>query len=144
MKVFLTFAVCISIIFYAVTSLSESDEICCTWFNLKHIKGEIPQKIMFHYDGTFATYKKMNSIDALSRGTFQITKKWSDSNGNIWYQIIMNDPRTEKKYKLAKISQNGRALEFVCNPDNFPEKIDSKETSYCNFLRASMDYTSPP
>ena len=75
MKVFITFAVCISIIFYSAISLSESDEICCTWFNLKHIKAEIPQKIMFHYDGTFATYKTMDSINAVSRGTFQITKK---------------------------------------------------------------------
>ena len=144
MKVFITFSVCISIIFYAVISFSQSDEICCTWFNLKHIKGNFPQKIMFHYDGTFATYNKFESINAITRGTFQIIKKWSDPNGNIWYQIIMNDHRKEKKFKLASISQNGRALEFVCNSEKFPQKIDTQENSYCNFLRASMDYTSPP
>ena len=101
MRTLMALAICLSLVFYAGVSLSESDEICCTWFNLKHIEGKFPQKIMFHYDGTYATYKKINAMDALSRGMFQIVKKWTDSEGDIWYNIIMQDPKRGNKYKLV-------------------------------------------
>ena len=144
MKPFIIMAVCFSIIFYAVPSLSESEEICCTWFNMRIIEGNFPQKIMFHYDGTYATYKEMNSSQALSRGMFQITEKWTDSEGYIWYKIIMNDPRQGKKYKLAKVSQNGRRLEFVCNKNKYPSELNASESGYCDYLRASMEYEPSP
>ncbi|MGD9311089.1 MAG: hypothetical protein PVG51_18245 [Desulfosarcina sp.] len=140
MKAFITFAVCISVVLYAAISLSESDEICCTWINLKHIEGNFPQKIMFHYDGTYATYKEMVSSKTLSRGTFQITKKWSDSNGDIWYQIIKEDSNKGKQFQLTKVSQNGRKLEFVCSKENFPREINLKSDSYCNYIRSAIDY----
>ena len=144
MKAIIPFAVCISIIFYAGISLSGSDEICCTWFNLKHVEGKFPQKIMFHYDGTYATYKEMVSSNTLSRGTFQVTKKWSDSNGDIWYKIIKEDSIKGKQFQLTKVSQNGRKLEFVCSKDNFPNEINSNSDSYCNYMRGSKDsYQSP-
>lgn len=144
MKPFIIIAICFSLVFYAAASLSESDEICSTWFNMRYIKGQFPQKIMFHYDGTYATYLKMNSSKAFSRGMFQVTKKWTDSEGYIWYQIIMNDPKQGKKYKLAKVSQNGRKLEFVCNKKEYPSELNVNESGYCNYLRASMDFESLP
>ena len=144
MKTFITMAVCFSIIFSAVVSLSESDEICCAWFNLKHIEGNFPQKIMFHYDGTYATYQMMNSSNVFSRRTYQITKKWSDSKGSIWYNIIMHDSKQGKQYQLARISQNGRKLEFICKEDNYPMELKPDQSGYCSYLRAAMDYQGPP
>ena len=144
MKSFIIIALCFSMVFYAAASFSESDEICCTWFNMKHTEGKFPQKIMFHYDGTYATYNKINSSKASARGMFQITKKWTDSEGYIWYKIIMNDPKQGKKYKLAKVSQNGRRLEFVCNKNIYPSELNANESGYCNYLRASMDFESLP
>jgi hypothetical protein len=129
---------------YADVSFPESEEICCTWINLKYIQGKLPQKVMFHYDGTYATYGKFDSINALSRGMFQVVKKWTDAEGYIWYNIIMNDPKKGKKYKLARVSENGRKLEFVCNKDNYPTAINPDEASYCNYMRASMDYQKLP
>lgn len=144
MRTLMALAICFSLVFYISVSLSESDEICCTWFNLKHIEGKFPQKIVFHYDGTYATYEELNSIDALSRGMFQIVKKWTDSEGDIWYKIIMQDPKRGNRYKLAKVSKEGRKLEFVCKSDKYPTKIDGNESDYCNYMRASMDYQSLP
>ena len=140
MRALITLTICLSMLFYADVSLSESDEICCTWINLKYIQGKLPQKVVFHHDGTYATYGKIDSVNALSRGTFQVVKKWTDSEGFIWYNIIMNDPKKEKIYKLAKVSKNGRNLEFVCNKDNYPTAINPDTTGYCNYMRASMDY----
>ena len=140
MRVLITLAIFFSIVFYAFVSISESDEICCTWFNLKHIEGKFPQKIMFHYDGTYATYKEMTSPKAFSRGTFQVTKKWSDSNGDTWYEIIKEDSKVGKQFQLTKVSQNGRKLELVCGEEKFPNEIDCKSDNYCNYVRSATEY----
>ena len=140
MRVCITLAICFSILFYAMASLSESDEICCTWVNTNYDSGKRPNKIMFHYDGTYATYATNESKNALSRGTFLIVEKWNDSEGSLWYKILMQDLTKGTKYKLAKVSDNGKKLEFVCKSDKYPTKIDSTDTGYCNYLRASMDY----
>jgi hypothetical protein len=139
MRVLLIAAICISFVLFAGETFSESDEICCTWVNTKYESGTPPQKLMFNYDGTFATYITENSAEALSRGMFQIVEKWNDSEGYIWYKIMMQDPAHGKKYKLARISQNGNKLEFVCKSDKYPARINSNEPDYCNYLRASMD-----
>lgn len=144
MRASIALAICLSLVFYAGVSLSESDEICCTWVNTKYETGTPPQKIMFHYDGTYATYASKNSNDTLSRGMFQIVKKWTDSDGQIWYKMMMNDPTQGKKYKLAKVSNDGKKLEFVCKSDKYPTEINADESGYCNYLRASMDFETLP
>ncbi len=66
---------------------------------------------------------------------YSIAQKWEDSEGNIWYQIKMQDPKSETRYKLAKISDNGRILEFVCKTNKYPADISSKDTTYCKYNR---------
>jgi hypothetical protein len=137
MRVLFIAALCISLIFNAGITIAESDEICCTWVNAKYVSGNRPQKLIFNYDGTFATYKTKASTDAFAQGMFQIIKKWKDSEENILYQIKMQDPRLGTKYKLAKVSKEGDKLEFVCKSDQYPAKIDKNEPDYCNYIRAS-------
>jgi hypothetical protein len=139
MRVLFVAALCISFMFYADTTLAESDEICCNWVNTKYVSGNRPQKLILNYDGTFATYKTKAGTDALKRGMFQIIKKWKDSEENIWYQIKMQGLKYGTKYKLAKVSKDGNKLEFVCKSDKYPAEIDKNEPDYCNFLRASID-----
>ena len=140
MKVLIALAICLSMIFYAGVTLSESDEICCSWVNTKYENGKPPQKIAFHYDGTFATYNNRESDVALSRGTFQIVKKWSDADGYLWYKIIMNDSVQGKKYKLARVTSDGKKLEFISKTDSYPTEIKADSSGYCNYMRASMNY----
>ena len=144
MRTLMALAICISLALNAGVTFSESDEICCTWVNTKYVTGKPPQKIMFHYDGTYATYTSTNSNTALTRGMFQIVKKWSDSDGYVWYKIVMQDPTQGKKYKLARVSNVGKKLEFVCKSDQYPTEIKMNESGYCNYLRASMDYDALP
>ena len=117
----------------------KSDEICCTWVNKNYDAGMPPQKISFHYDGTYAKYADENSTDALSRGVFQIVSKWADPGGYTWYKIMMDDPIQGKVYKLAKVGEAGEKLEFVSKPDNYPVEINANDSGYCNYLRASVN-----
>jgi hypothetical protein len=103
--------------------------------NANYTSGGPPQKLIFNFDGTFASYTTKNTNDALKRGMFSIAKKWQDSEGNIWYQIKMIDPKSEARYKLAKISDDGKVLEFTCKTDKYPADISSKDTDYCKYHR---------
>jgi hypothetical protein len=138
MRVLFVAALCISLMFYAGTTFAESDEICCNWVNTKYVSDNRPQKLILNYDGTFATYETKTGTDALERGMFQIIKKWKDSEENIWYKIKMQNPKYGTKYKLAKVSNDGDKLEFVCKSDKYPAEIDKNEPEYCNYLRASI------
>jgi hypothetical protein len=139
MRTLMALAACFALVLYAGATFSGSEEICCSWVNTKYETGKPPQKLTFHYDGTYATYKTISSSDALTRGTFLIVKKWTDSDGQVWYKIMMQDPTQEKKYKLAKVSKDGKKLEFVCKSDQYPAEIKTDESGYCNYLRASME-----
>ena len=102
---------------------------------MNYSSGNPPQKLAFHYDGTYASYISKASNAATKRGMYRITKKWKDSEGNIWYQIEMQDPKSETKYKLARISDDGKQLEFICKPDKYPLVITSVDTDYCKYIR---------
>lgn len=137
MRVLLFITLCISLLFYAGDTFSESDEICRTWVNTAYDPGNRPQKLIFNYDGTFETYGSQASTDALLRGVFQIAKKWRDETGNIWYQIKMLD-MYGTRFKLAKISNGGDKLEFVCKPYKYPAEIKKNEPGYCSYMRAAI------
>ena len=144
MKALIALAIGLSLLFDAGAALSESDEICCTWVNAKYDAGRPPQKMMFHYDGTYATYKTASSNTAVTRGMFQVVEKWSDSDGYVWYKILMQNPTQARKYKLAKVSDDGKHLEFVCQPDTYPVEIKADVSGYCTYQRASKDDDTLP
>ena len=135
MKRILLFTICISLIIGVSYTVAESDEICCPWVNMNYSPGSPSQKLVFHYDGTFANYNSKDSSKATKRGTYVIDKKWKDLEGNIWYQIKMQDPKSETRYKLAKISSDGKMLEFICKTDKYPTDISSEDTAYCKYNR---------
>jgi len=57
MRLFIVMAIFLSILFFALVSLSDTDEICGTWYNLEYLDANFPQKIEFNYDGTYTAYK---------------------------------------------------------------------------------------
>ena len=144
MRIFIAMAIFLSIIFFAMVSLSETDKLFNMWSNLNYLDGNFPQKIEFNYDGTYATYKYAGSMDATSRGTYQITKKWSDSKGYIWYQVIISDLVEGKRYQLARVDNKGRKLEFAYNKDSYPSILNSDETGCCIYWRTTLDYELSP
>jgi hypothetical protein len=135
MKKLFLLALCSSLLIFATNSYSGSDEICCTWVNTNYTSGDPPQKLIFHFDGTFACYDTQKTSDALKRGTYSIDEKWQDSEGNIWYKIKMREPMSKTKYQLAKISDDGKILEFICKTDKYPATISLEDEAYCKYNR---------
>ena len=133
MKALFVSVLCIFLICYAEEIFSEADEICCTWVNLKYSSSDSPQKLIINYDGTFASYSSKASTDALKRGTYLIRKKWEDSEGNKWYQI--RGLLDEVEYGLARVSDNGKTLEYLYKHDQFPVDIQSDDASYRKYTR---------
>ena len=144
MKLFIAMVISMSLIFFASVSISDTDIIFSLWSNRGYYDNNLPQKIEFNYDGTYATYKYFIDVDTNSRGTYQITKKWSDSKGNIWYQIIITDLKMGKIYQLIRVDSNGGKLEFNSDKYNYPSKLDPDEKGYCIYWRAKHAYERSP
>ena len=126
---------CVIFICYAEMAFTESDEMCCTWVNMKYTSAKRPQKLIRNYDGTFASYISKTSVDALEKGTFRIVKKWNDSKGNIWYQVQIQGAGIEKKYELSRISNNGKKLECLFERNGYPNDINPNHANYCIYTR---------
>ena len=144
MKLFIAMVISMSIIFFASVSISDTDIIYGLWSNRGYYDSGLPQKIEFNYDGTYATYKYLIDVDINSRGTYQITKKWSDSKGNIWYEIIITDLKIGKIYQLARVNKKGRKLDFNSDKYNYPSKLDPDEKGYSVYWRAKYGYELSP
>lgn len=144
MKLFIAMVISMSIIFFASVSISDTDIIYGLWSNRGYYDNSLPQKIEFNYDGTYATYKNLIDVDTNSRGTYQITKKWSDSKGNIWYEIIITDLKIGKIYQLTRVDKKGRKLEFNSDKYNYPSKLDPDEKGYYIYWRAKYGYELSP
>lgn len=137
MKPLFVLILCASLLFYAGDTFPQSDEICCTWINTEYVSSDRPQKIIFNYDGTFATYKSKETKDPIMRGVFQIDKKWADSNGIVWYNIKMME-MYGTKHILVRISMEGESLEFVSKSYDYPDEIDEDTSNYSNYSRMSL------
>jgi hypothetical protein len=104
----------------------------------------LPQKIEFNYDGTYATYQYSMDMEISSRGTYQITRKWSDSKGHLWYEIVITDFKAGKIYQLTKVDKKGEKLESNRDQYNYPSKLDPDEKGYCIYWRATYGYERSP
>ena len=144
MKLVFAMVISMSIICFASVSISETDVINGLWSNRGYNDHRLPQKIEFNYDGTYATYTYLIDVDTNSRGTYQITKKWFDSKGNIWYKIIITDLKIGKIYQLTRVDKKGRKVEFNSGKYGFPSKLDPDEKGYSIYWRATHgDERSP-
>jgi len=135
MKTLFRTAVCVAMVIIPAMAYSESDEIFSTWVNTNYASGSALQKLIYNFDGTFAGYPTTESTDPIQQGTFTILKKWKDSEGNIWYQIKWDGILDEAGYMLAKLSDNYTSLEYVMKPNQIPEEINVKDSSYRRYNR---------
>ena len=81
-------------------------------------------RIDIHFDGLLTQY---HSATYHHDSDFIITNKWTDSERNIWYTIILERHADEGYclfYTLVKISDNGRTLEILLSAHDYPKEID--------------------
>ena len=144
MKFFLAMVISMSILTFTSISLPDTERIYGLWSNRLYYADDRPQKIEFNYDGTYATYKFSMDVDTNSRGTYRITKKWSDSKGNSWYKMTITDLKTGDMYLLVRVDKKGGKLESICDKHDFPSKLDPDDKGYCKYWRARYGYERSP
>jgi len=126
-----------------------NEELYGTWINESY-SGNItygtytPQKSVIA-PGTFSDYDKITSQGPHVVGKNEITGKWKDTEGNIWYKIQGSGANGDKVLKwqtLTKLSKSATVEEFASttvekyDPNSYPTKIDPKDKDYRIYYRA--------
>ena len=108
----------------------DNEELYGTWVNEKYHH----KKVVFFSDGTYGV--TINPKDELGfKDTYQITAKWTDTEGNIWYKAFLESSYRGPGYWLIKISNSGNTYESVSDRGDYPTKIDSDNDHYHIFYR---------
>jgi hypothetical protein len=119
-----------------------NEELYGTWTNDQN-SGDIydPQKVLVTPD----SYQGFSNIsDAVPLFTWGLTtdKKWTDSEGNVWYQILGIGTGAydgEKSQELYKLSKSGTVMERAFrslgidgqyDPSMYPTETDPKLATY--------------
>ncbi len=117
-----------------------------TWINEK---GHY-QKMVHISDGIVQNFTLLSDTAPTERAQVQIVKCWSDSDGNVWFNVqgtILEGPHKNtvpKIQTLERINKRGDFLEVMVkgvvdfNPKGFPTKIDPTDPYlYMSFSRAA-------
>ncbi len=123
------------------------EEIYGTWVNEK----KLPQKEIVTAE-KWEEYNRSSDSDPFYVGTWEITARWTDSQGNIWYRTLVTIIGGEggvvgtKRVELSRISRSGAVWEHQWRwlgagqdreAPRYPEEIDSKAAEYGIFTRVT-------
>ena len=121
------------LIFIVFAFSGESDQvlikerICGCWINKDYDQNEKHARWDFNPDGTFACYRSLSSESPCWKGTYMISKKWTDSKGEVWFKIFWQDKIDHiNGYGLVCIDQSGTTMEAAHSSWYYPKKIDRK------------------
>ena len=116
---------------------SEKEEIYGTWINPEYGEMESyrPQKLIMNPDGTWKRFRSRHDLSTPYIGTFTLTDKWTDSDGNIWYKQIWKYKTIETIYEIVRISNSGKTLEHIWSKYDFPKGITADHPNYRIFFR---------
>jgi hypothetical protein len=124
-----------------------NEELYGTWINEQNGGDKYhPQKVVVTPDG-YAGYSKISDSVPLFTWSLSIDKKWTDSEGGIWYKILgigKGVYEGEVSQELYKLSKSGTIMEraFVVvgkfNPSDYPREIDPNSFSYRILYRAEQ------
>jgi len=113
----------------------DNEELYGTWINMDYKTGDPPQKLTFKPDGTIASSIYAESRVLMWDTKLQITDKWKDSEGNIWYKGHWVANSGEEGYSLYKISNSGKTFEFIFDNNECPTKITTDHSNYRVYYR---------
>jgi len=125
----------------------SNEELYGTWTNDKTTNAFHVQKRVHTADGDVKEYDEVSGSTLLAKGPSRIDRKWTDSDGNIWYEAY--ERLTSGVYagydfqRLFKLSKSATVLEYVqhhgySGPKNYPTKIDPGRSDYKIFYRAAQ------
>ena len=103
---------------------SKDYEIYGTWFNPDYVVKGREAVFVFNPNNLFESYDTLEKEKLRYRCWYDITGKWIDRKGNIWYTLIciLND--RSWNYYLAKISNSGKTLELMSSASDYPKEIN--------------------
>lgn len=122
-----------------------NEELYGTWTNEKTQNKDLIQKAVYDAGG-WEEYTKVSDARAIDGGTWAINSKWTDAQGNIWYEVFCS-PTTGwaagiDYEALYKLSRSSTILECVYKQTSqsqgisYPSKIDPTSDTYHIFYRA--------
>jgi hypothetical protein len=111
---------------------ANAEEYCGTWVNKDYNAYREKRAVLtLKPDGRFAHYDKESDAQPHSEGRVTIKERWTDSNGNIWYKVTLSpDLLGHTKYRIMKLSDSGKVLEYVWSPSEVPTKVDLNSPNY--------------
>ena len=109
----------------------EDEELYGIWYN-----EENDEVITYRPDGHFEDFFFRKSNFPRWYGTFTITEKWVDREGNVWYRTIVENQIGVTRYVLNKIGDSGAILENIFFSNNYPDELDPNLISYRTFVRS--------
>ena len=128
-----------------------NEELYGTWTNESY-SGAIsegtysPQKTVTAA-GTYSDYRMLTDHGPGFMGKEEVTSKWKDSEGNIWYKINMSGSTGDNTFRwqsLQKLSKAATVREFVVvevvafSPANYPTTIEPSSPNYKVYYRAQQ------
>jgi hypothetical protein len=107
----------------------ENEEYYGTWVNT-----DFNDRQIINPDGTFEHYYG-KSDKPRWYGTFTISDKWTDSDGNIWYKTIVTNQVGVRRYVLNRIDKSRGIWEYIYFSNDYPDELDPSLMSYRLFNR---------
>ena len=137
MKSLSTLILCLVLVAFSGNTVTEekayvakqNEELFDTWVNLDYVGGDKAPKIVVHPDGRYERFSQQWFKEPTSKFIYKITDKWIDSEGNIWYKVRESGTNYEQ-YKLHRISNSGKTMEFVRDRTDYPTEIDPDRYPY--------------
>ena len=103
-----------------------------TWTNPDYDETWRYSKVIINSDGTWIEYKMCNDDRPILIGEYNITEKWIDTDGYIFYKIIVT--RTDREYVpyylIARIDKTGNVYEDLWTTAHMPTEFDPDNVLY--------------
>ena len=95
--------------------VKKSEELLGTWINEEYADDWGYTTLIYKSDGVYEQYTDASLKERHQHGTYTITDKWTDSEGNIWYKATC---------KLTEGTQliTGCLLMMIINSENIHEE----------------------
>jgi hypothetical protein len=110
---------------------ADSEEYYGTWINPDYNGTRKLGKLILRPDGTWASYLNDSDTDPSFYGSYTVTERWTDSEGNIWIKMeTLVALHTLTFYELSKLSNSGKTLELVSESSDYPTEMDANHPKY--------------
>lgn len=114
---------------------NENEELYGTWVNEDYNGSSKYAIFEWKADGTFIVHRKTTDELPWEDGTYTITDKWTESNGDIWYKVTWDIYYFGRSgFFLICISNSGSTLESANSFSDYPTQIDPSNKDYQTYM----------